>query len=402
MNYYEVQYINADGKETKSYFQYADIDQLKSFLHRQQLHVIKIKKVAKLFLLVEKFFTKKIAEEEVIELINHLAIITKSGLPLHQSLEDLALENSNPRLKKILFALSKSIESGNSLSSSMEVFHTLFGFSTIHLIRIGEETGNLEQTLHKAKNFLVESLKLKREVRLALIYPLTILSVAAIAIVLWFSFVLPQMAEMFKQMQITLPPLTKALMFISDIVSASYPYVLTLLILLSLLLYKANKNSKRVHKKLTLILLKMPLAGRLIRELNVAYITEFLYLALSTGTSLFKAITIVSDNMKNVVYKESMKQVQNHLENGFSLSEALLKEQLYNAFTIRMLNMGEQSGDLESQLYTISHYYQERVQTSTTEMTKVIEPAMIIFIGGIFALIMLGLMGPIFDIVATI
>lgn len=402
MNYYQVQYINSDGGRVKEYFRFSHIDELTSFLQRQQLNVIKIKKVAKFFLLLEKFFTKKIADEEVVELVNHLSIIIKSGLPLHQSLEDLALENSNPRLRKILFTLSKSIESGHSLSSSMEPFHKLFGFSAIYLIRIGEETGNLEQTINKAKNFLIQSSKLKREVRLALIYPLTILTVATVAIILWFSFVLPQMAEMFEQMNITLPPLTKALMFISHMVSQSYPYVLTLLALVITLLYKANAHSKRVHKKLTEILLSTPLAGKLIRELNVAYITEFLYLALSTGTSLFKAITIISENMKNVVYKESMMKVQRHLENGLSLSEALRKEQLYNAFTIRMLNMGEQSGDLESQLYTVSHYYQESVQTSTTEMTKVIEPAMIILIGGIFALIMVGLMGPIFDIVATI
>ena len=402
MNYYEVHYITSSGKKVKEYFQFSHIEQLTSFLNRQQLDVIKIKKVAKLLVSIERFFAKKITDEEVVELINNLHIIIKSGLPLHQSLEDLASETQHSKLKKILFTLSKSVESGHSLSSSMEPFHKIFGFSTIYLIRIGEETGTLEQTLSKAKGFLLQSFKLKREVRLALMYPLTILSVATIAIILWFSFVLPQMAEMFEQMQITLPPLTKVLIFVSDVISQSYMYVLSALFVIFVTLYKANQHSIQVHRKLTQIVLNTPLVGKLIKELNVAYITEFLYLALSTGTSLFKAINIIGDNMKNVLFKESMQNVSKHLENGLSLSDALQKEQLYNAFTIRMINIGEQSGDLESQLYTISTYYQENVQTASKEMTKVVEPAMIIFIGTIFALIMLGLMGPIFDIVATI
>jgi len=402
LNYYEVYYTGSSGKTVREYFQFSHIEELTSFLHRQKLNVIKIKKVSRVFIILQEFFAKNISEEEVVELINHLHIIIKSGLPLHQSLEDLALETDHPKLKKILFTLSKSIESGHSLSSSMEPFHKVFGFSTIYLIRIGEETGTLEQTLSKAKTFLLQSFKLKREVKMALVYPLTILIVATIAIILWFSFVLPQMAEMFDQMQISLPPLTQVLMFISDVVSHSYIYVTVSLMLIFVILYQANKNSKRVHKKLIQLLLQIPLAGKLIKELNVAYITEFLYLAISTGTSLFNAINIIGENMKNIVYKESIQNVAKHLENGLSLSEALQKEQLYNAFTIRMINIGEQSGDLESQLYTISTYYQENVQTASRQMTKVVEPAMIIFIGAVFALIMLGLMGPIFDIVATI
>ena len=135
---------------------------------------------------------------------------------------------------------------------------------------------------------------------------------------------------------------------------------------------------------------------------NIAYITEFLYLSISTGTSLFKAIKIIGDNIENIIYQESMKNIVKHLENGLSLSHALQKEKIYNAFTIRMLNTGEQSGDLESQLYTVSEYYTQSVRSLTTQITKVIEPVMIILVGFVFAIMMLGLMGPIFEIMSTI
>jgi type II secretory pathway component PulF len=167
-------------------------------------------------------------------------------------------------------------------------------------------------------------------------------------------------------------------------------------------IWQLQKRSPKMRKKFHTQLLKLPFVGRVIQDLNIAYITEFLSLSLSTGTSLFKAIKLIGENIENSVYQESMHKVTEHLENGLSLSVALQKEKIYNPFTIRMLNMGEHSGDLESQLYTISEYYSDSVESSTTEMVKVIEPAMIIAVGLIFALIMLGLMGPVFDIVATI
>lgn len=402
MNYYQVSYANVEDQKYTECFQFYNEEKLQAFFQRNKLKLYRYKEISK-----EAFFRdlnklNQVKNSEVIELVSHLEIIVKSGLPLHFSLEDLALESSKSQIKKILFYVSSSIEQGNTLSSSLKPFHKLFGFSTIYLIRIGEETGALAETLKKAKQFLIQSSALKTKVKLALIYPVTVFIIACIAIVLWFTFVLPQMAEMFASMELQLPWLTQALILISDLVSRSYLYVFIGVALILLTLWQAQKHSWHFRKKLHAKLLTVPLFGPIVKNLNVAYITEFLSLSLSTGTSLFQAIKLVGDNIENIVYQESMKSIAKHLEQGDSFSQALQKEKLYNAFTIRMLNMGENSGDLESQLYTVSRYYTHNVESSTTEMTKIIEPAMIIFVGAVFALIMLGLMGPIFDIVATI
>lgn len=402
MKAYEVSYKNISGKKVKALFEFKDIDALDSFCQRHGLHCTGSKVISQKKFNIQINQAQSISDAEIIELVNHLHMIVKSALPLHHSLEDLAIETNNNKLRNIMLGISVSIENGNSLSSSLQPFNKLFGRSTIYLIRIGEETGTLAQTLGKAKDFLTQTQELKTKVRLALIYPVTVLTVALAAIILWFTFVLPQMVSMFESMDLQLPFMTQVLIIISDVISQSYLYVVTLLSIFIFVIYKAQKSSFSLRKKLHQRFLSLPLIGKILRNLNVAYITEFLHLSLSTGTSLFKAIQLIGDNMSNIVYQTSMKNVAMHLENGLSLSAAFEKEKIYNSFTIRMIKAGEQSGDLESQLYTIAHYYSDNVDNATTRMTKLIEPGMIIFVGMTFAFIMLGLMGPIFDIVATI
>ena len=402
MNYYQISYSDLDGRKRSECFQFSSYDKLESFFQKHHFKLFKTKEISRKAFLRDLNTTNQITEAEMIEIISHLHIMVKAGLPLPASLRDLALDSKKTQIKKVFYFLSNSIENGNSLSSSLEYMHKLFGFSTIYLIRIGEETGTLAQTLKKAKEFLIQSVALKTRVKLALIYPLTVFFVAFVAIVLWFTFVLPQMAEMFTSMDLELPWLTRALIFISDIVSHSYLYVIVFVFIIVMTVWQAQKRSSEIRKIVHLQVLKIPFVGKIIRDVNVAYITEFLSLSISTGTSLFKAIKLIGDNINNSVYQESLRKVAVHLENGLSFSSALQKEKIYNAFTIRMLNIGEHSGDLESQLYTISQYYNHNVESSTTEMTKIIEPAMIIFVGIVFALIMLGLIGPVFEIVATI
>jgi type II secretory pathway component PulF len=402
MSYYKVKYLNSDAKRVKAYFEFDSIKELNDFLIREKIQVLSIQKVAKALANFEKLFAPKITANEIIEFINHLSIVVKSGLPLYQSVEDLALESQNSSFKKMLFTISTNIKNGNTLSHSLSEYSNVFGFATIYLIRIGEETGTLDQTLQKAKNFLIQSYQYKRDFKMALIYPLIILSVATIAVIMWFTFVLPQMTEMFLQMDIELPPFTKFLIWMSDIITASLPYIFVLLSISGIVIWMLNKNSRRMHYYFTEKLINFPLLGPLIKEINTAYITEFLYQSTSTGTSLFKALKIITANIPNVVFKQSLKNTQKSLERGDSLSVSLQKEKLYNAFTIRMLNIGEKSGDLDSQLYTISQYYEERFRHKIVNITKVLEPALIIFLGLLFVLIIVGLMGPIFDIIATI
>ncbi len=402
MRHYEISYYDEHSTKYKECFQFPNEEKLDSFFQRYHARVNSVKEVTQKYFIQEIERCKKLTSEEVIELVTHLHIIIKAALPLHHSLEDLAFENSNKRMRKILFYLSHSIANGNSLSSSLQPFYKLFGFSTIYLIRIGEETGSLEQTLAKAKKFLIQNAALKRKIRLALIYPLMVLSVSSMAIILWFTFVLPQMAEMFVSMDIELPWLTRALIFMSDIIGNSYLFIFGIIALVWVTIWQMQKRSYNVRKNIHRRILHLPMIGTMLVNYNVAYITEFLYLSTSTGTSLFKAIKIIGDNIENIIYRESMKNIVKHLEHGSSLSHALQKEKIYNAFTIRMLNTGEQSGDLESQLYTISEYYTQNVRSATTQITKVIEPVMIVVVGFIFAIMMVGLMGPIFEIMSMI
>lgn len=402
MNYYKVVYLNQNGKKLSTYFEFTDISKLDLFLQREKLDVLSIKKVPTLLATLDRFFAPLITPSAIIELMTHLHIIVKSGLPLAQNIQELALETSNKSFKKLLFDISQKIESGASLSQSLQNHPKVIPFSTLYLIRIGEETGSLLEALQKAKELLIQNYKFKRDFKMALIYPLMVVSMAMIAIIVWFTFVLPQMADMFAQMNIALPVLTKLLILISKWITILLPYAIIFTFFSIALLVLVNKKSKNIHFYLTKKLLHIPFIGPLVKDVNTAYITGFLYQATSAGSSVFKSLKIISENIPNVVYKESLMGSLRHLEQGHTLSASLQKEKLYNAFTIRMLNIGEKSGDLDTQLYTISDYYKQRVERRITQINNVIGPFMIIVTGVLFVVIMVGLMGPIFEIASTI
>ncbi len=400
MKAFVVTYIGPDGHRYKELFESPDIETLSAFLQRQPIYISKIRQSGLVETFFAKFFAKRISDDEITEVLNTLHIIVRSGLPVHQGLEDLALETRNSRLKKMLLSIADAVANGSSFSEALELYTPLFGQETINLVRIGESSGVLEETLLKAKEFKAKTAALKRKLKSAMIYPALVLTVALSAILVWFIFVLPQLETMFVQMDIELPWVTRFLMGLSDVISASAGYLLVLITVGSLLFGYFYRTHEPFRYYATSQLLKLPLIASMIKEYNVAYITEFLQLSIAAGTPLFKAVQTISNNMENLVFKQSMRRVQLSLEQGESFSKALQKEQLYSSFAVRMLNIGEKSGDLETQLYTIASYYYERVNYFTDNVTKIIEPVIIVLIGGFFALIMVGLMGPIFDIVA--
>ena len=338
----------------------------------------------------------------VIELLHQIHLILKSGLSLHEGIESLVDETRHKKLKALMQDMAKRIASGAKLSDCMQEQGRVFSKDVIYFVRIGEETGKLEETLLKAKEFLERSVTLKREIKMALIYPAIIFMVAFIAVWVWFSFVLPQLVEMFEQMDIALPALTQAIIFVGDMLLAVVPWALLLFIALGFYLWFRYQKEPSFRFWFWKRVTQIPFLTAWIKSYNSAYICDVLHLSSQSGIAMYQSLDTIKENISNIYYKESVKEILEALSKGAQLSQAFERQKLYARFMVRMIKVGEKSGDLEQQLKMVASYYYEQLNFYSKNLTKLIEPLMILFVGGFFALIMVGLMGPIFDMVAKI
>ncbi|MFA6138204.1 MAG: type II secretion system F family protein [Sulfurimonas sp.] len=344
----------------------------------------------------------RISQNEVIEMIEDLHLIFKSGLPLHQGIVDLANDSDNKEFKNMLFHIAGDIQMGKSLSNALEAYKDVVGDIVLNLIKIGEESGQLEITLKRGATFLRRVMTLKKKVKTALIYPLFAFTAVMGAMLVWMIYVLPQMTELFKEMDIELPTLTVVMINVSQFISGYIAYMLLVLVLLIIAFKLAHRRYQRVRWFTDKYMLKIPVIKQIISSFNMAFISEYLRLALISGIPLSGAMDTLKSNVSNELYKDALQDVAEDVTKGSPLSSAFVNTKLFAPFMTRMMSVGESSGTLESQLELISEHYYEKVDYYAENIGKIIEPVVLIIVGGFMALIMLGLMGPIYDLASNI
>ena len=397
-----VRAVTLDGKKVTEIVESRDYDTLVSHLDNRGLLPSHITPIPGF---LTSFIPKsggKIKTDDVIELIENLHLIIKSGLPLYQGILDIAKDAENKRFKNMLEQIAGDINSGKSLSEAFEKYEDVIGVMTLNLIRIGEETGELEITLKRAAEFLKRTSELKKKTKSALIYPTFAFVAVTGAMLVWLIYVLPQMAELFKEMDVELPATTRFMIALSEFFSDYIGYLFAALILLAVLFKIAHKRSVKVRKFVDKIILKIPVIKQIVSGFNIAFISEYLRLALISGVPLFGALDTLKQNIHNELFKEALRQATEDVAKGSQLSDAFAKTNMFTPFMLRMMSVGETAGTLDVQLELISDYYYERVDYFAENIGKVIEPVVLFLVGGFMAFVIVSLMGPMYDLVSEI
>lgn len=347
-------------------------------------------------------YNLKIKPDEVIEIIDSLFLIVKSGLPLHQGLIDLATDSDSKNFKKIILHMAELLEKGHPLSYAFSKFPKSFNSMILTLIKIGEETGQLEFTLNTASSYLKKNLALKRKVKQALIYPGFAFVAVLLAMVVWIVYVLPEVTVLFKQMNVPLPPLTIFVIDASSFLNENIFYLAGGIFFSLFSFIYAFSHNEKLNLVVNKVLLKTPVIKNIISGFNIALIMDYLKLSLASGVPLFSALNSLYDNTKNIVFKKAIDSIRQDVISGHSLSYSFKKTNLFSSFIIRMISTGEESGNLERQLDFVSEHYNTKVYYYAENLGKVIEPIIILFVGGFMGFIMMALMSPIYDLIATI
>lgn len=399
MQLYSITVIDENGRKIKKLIEMDDNEDVTSYLDSLGSNIIAVKKLPSYY----RFFKpkKKIKTQDIIEVLDNLHLIVKAGLPVNTALNDLAEDADNPEMRNVLEDVARRVQTGLSFSRAMGKHQKVFGEITVNLIRIGEETGQLDSTIKDAADHIKKISDLVSKTKSALIYPSFALVAMVATMIFWLVVVMPKMIDAFQSFQIELPPTTRFIMGMSDFLQA-YLFHIVVISFISFVLHGFFRRTNQQYKYFTdRIVTKLPIFGNVVRYFNFAFIAEYIRLMISAGLPLYVALNIMEDSLKNLVYKRSIENTREQISVGKSFSAALGMQNMYPKIILRMVNIGEQTGNLDSQLDNVAQYYYYKVDYIATNISKMIEPLIIGFIGIFMLIIMLGLMGPIFSLITN-
>lgn len=332
----------------------------------------------------------------------HLSVMIDSGLALNQALIVLAKQGKSPKFKKIIFQIEQDVRKGEAFSDCLAKYPKVFDQLYVNMVKVGEATGNLTQVLKILAEQMRKDHDLIRRVRGAMIYPAVII-VAMIGIgILMMIVVVPKLSAMFEELNIDLPLSTRIVVGISNFLKESY-IIGILLIGGTIIGFKFLLQVKPVRKFLSRVYISVPIFGSLVRKVNCARFSRTLGALIQSGVRIVESLKIVSGTLKNYQYQRSLKHVAGKIEKGETLSSVLANyEELYNPMVIQMVQVGEQTGNLSEILENLADFYEEDIDNTTQNMSSLIEPIVMLLIGGAVGFFAISMLQPMYSMMSGI
>ncbi len=395
--------VNNYGEVVKGQVEESSMEVAYDNVTSSGLHMLKIQKSD----IFSDFYFRKIRSRgiktaDIIEFASNLSVMQNAGLPLLTSISDIAESIDNKYFMERLLDIKRNVELGLGFSESLKRHRDVFPEIFINLIEVGEETGRLSESLSEIAVHMQRMEDLKNAIIRALMYPAFAFLGTTGALLFWLIYVLPQMSELFIAMDVELPVITRWLISASDF-SRSYWYVyifvpLSIYVILNLL---SKKEATKYY--LDKIILHIPIAKLIVRNKLLALFAEQLRILTSAGITIDRSLDIMISVMNNLVFSRVLEKTKKDIMLGSRVSEAIKKyPDLFPNLAVRMISIGESTGNLTEQLNYLSEYFLDKLDDISDKMGKMIEPIIILLIGGMFVVIILGLLSPIYDLVAGV
>ncbi len=384
------------GELRKGVMEAETADAVQNKLKSQQLNPTKVKKKPKE---INLSFGSPVSEAELVVFVRQFATMIDAGLPLVQCLEILSAQGENKEFNKILKDIKAHVEGGGTFSEGLKRHPKVFDELFVNLVAAGEMGGILDTILQRLAVYIEKRVKLRRQVKGALVYPSAILVVAGLVIVVMLTWVIPAFQEMFREFgsEDALPALTKLVISISEGFLANAPFLFVLFVAIVggvSYSYRKPKGKKFWHR----LILTIPVIGPVMRKIAVARFTRTLGTLLGSGVPILDALGIVAKAAGNVIVEEAIVKVSNKIREGRTMAEPLMETQVFPPMVVQMIGVGEQTGALDTMLNKIADFYEEEVDVAVAALTSLLEPLMMVFIGGIVGVILIAMYMPIFEI----
>ncbi len=351
-----------------------------------------------------KFFDrfKTVPLKEKMTFTRNLSVMVSSGLTISRAVLNLSLQTKNKTFRKMLESVNDDLQAGKTLSEGLAKYPTVFNELFVNMVYVGEVSGNLEQVLDILALQLEKENDLLSKVRGALIYP-SVIVVAMIGIgVLMLTYILPKITGTFKEMDVELPATTKIIMAMSDFLRthAVLSIVVFVAMIVAIRLFATTKTGKRFFD---FLYLHLPIVGNIIVKVNCARFARIYSSLLKSGVSVVSALTIISKTLSNVYYKDVLDEALLEVQKGVELSKVIGKyERIFPLLVSQILSVGEETGKTETVLQRLAEFYEEEVSQITKNMSSIIEPILMLFIGGGVGFFAVAMLQPMYSVLENI
>jgi type IV pilus assembly protein PilC len=390
---------NKNGKRVKGEQAADNLNAAKVILRRQGITPIKVKKKPK-----ELFAARKppIKPADIAIFSRQLATMMSSGVPLLQSMQIIGEGHENASMQEMVLSIKADVESGTSLAESLAKFPLHFNDLYISLVGAGEQSGTLETLLHEIATYQEKTEALKAKVKKALVYPISILVVAFIVTTILMIFVIPQFQELFTGFGADLPGLTKLVISISEFFQQMWWLIFGVIIGSVVGLLEAKKRSRKVQHFLDRLVLKLPVIGAIQQKGAIARFSRTLSTMFKAGVPLTEAMVSVAGASGNIVYSEATLEMKDDVSTGTQLNKSMSDSELFPNMVIQMVAIGEESGSLDSMLAKVADFFEREVDDAVDNMTALMEPLIMAFLGGLIGTLVIAMYLPIFKLGAVV
>ncbi len=344
-----------------------------------------------------KFGQPKITDKDVVILTRQLATMIDAGLPLVQCLDILGSQTENKTLAGVVAQVRSDVESGATFADALKKHPKAFDNLYVNMVAAGEAGGILDTILQRLATYMEKFMKIKKQIKSAMIYPSVIVFVAVSVVALLMVVVVPMLASMFAEMGQALPLPTRIVIAISNFLKGWGGLTLLIGIIGAFVALKQFRKTEQGLRLTDGIALKIPVVGSLIQRVAVAKFTRTLGTLMTSGVPILEGLLIVSRTAGNKVVEESIMTTRQSVSEGKTLAEPLSKSQVFPAMVVQMISVGEATGALDNMLNKIADFYDDEVDSAVAALTSMLEPMLMIFLGTTVGFVIVAMYMPIFQ-----
>nr|WP_279384498.1 type II secretion system F family protein [Geotalea toluenoxydans] len=344
---------------------------------------------------------KKIETKDLVVFTRQFATMIDSGLPLVQCLDILSSQQENKTFKEILIKVKESVESGSTFADALSKHPKAFDQLYVNLVAAGEAGGILDTILNRLAAYIEKAMKLKKQVKGAMVYPITIMAIAVIVVGVILVFVIPTFAKMFADFGGELPAPTKFVIALSNFLK-KYIIVIIAAFFAAKVAFSKYYATASGRKAIDQLALKLPVVGPLIRKVSTAKFTRTLGTMISSGVPIMDGLEIVAKTAGNVVVEKAIYDVRQAISEGKTMAEPLAACGVFPPMVVQMISVGEATGAMDAMLNKIADFYDDEVDDAVGALTSMMEPLLMVFLGTTVGGLVIAMYLPIFKLAGAV
>ena len=388
--------INAQGQPTQGELEASNTQRARAALRQQGVRVKRLRKKSK------PLIPKRIKPKDISIATRQLATMLSAGIPIASSYAAIAKGSDHEKIQEVFKEIQTEVEAGTNLSLALNRYPRLFDDLYTNLVAVGERSGNLDNLMEKIASYMENHEEIKAKIKGAMFYPAAVIAVAFIVTTLLLLFVIPQFEDLFSSFGASLPALTAALIAISRGFRDHFLSIFGAIIASIVFIVFTYRRSEKMQRGVDRLSLRMPIFGEILRKAAVSRYARTLATMFGSGVPLVESLNSVAGATGNSLYSDACSNIREAVSTGRSLSASMADTGLFPAMVIQMTTTGEESGAIEDMLNKVADFYEREVREAVDNMSKLIEPLLMVVLGGIVGTLVIGMYLPIFKMASVV